>query len=267
METIAAATIKALNACDVSEKAALARRACALWQTGELDFTFDQSPPDRPGRPEKPALVHPSDMPKRRKSGSLSNRQALLHAVCHIECNAIDLALDIVARFGADMPRSFTDDWMQVADDEARHFTMVNDRLVEMGSYYGALPAHDGLWESAQQTVADLPARLAIVPMVLEARGLDVTPAMRERFTKYGDQKSADILGIIYREEISHVAAGSRWFKYLANKSGRNGAQEKDWFREKVDQYFRGQLKPPFNVPARTKAEMPEDWYAPITDF
>lgn len=254
----------ALMAHDPAEKAALARAVYRDWQAGKLDFFFVDGPPERPGRPDKPELLHPTKMPKRRKAGSAGNRQALLHAVCHIELNAIDLALDMACRFGAQMPKDFTGDWLKVADDEARHFTMVNERLKEMDSFYGAMPAHDGLWESAMATAHDLPARLAIVPMVLEARGLDVTPAMIDRFEKFGDPASAAILSVIYSEEVDHVAAGTRWFKYLAGKENKD---EQNWFQEKVQSYFKGMLKRPFNVEARDKANFPQDWYEPLADF
>lgn len=255
---------QALLACDPHKKAALARQVYAYWSKDKLQHHFNHTPPTRPGRPEKPELLAPGKMPKRRKAGSTSNRIALLHAVCHIELNAIDLALDIVARFGTVMPTEFTTDWLKVADDEARHFSMVNSRLQEMGSHYGALPAHDGLWESSMATQDNLAARLAIVPMVLEARGLDVTPDMIARFEKFGDSQSAEILRIIYTEEVSHVAAGSKWFRFLADKENK---QHEDWFQTLVQHYFKGLLKPPFNVPARDKANFPQDWYMPLAEL
>lgn len=264
MTTLSTAIIDVLLTADPVEKANGARCLFADWKNGTLKAVFDQTPPERPSRPEKPDLLHPAKMPKRRKAGSLSNKQALLHAVCHIELNAIDLALDIACRFGGQMPQDFTDDWLKIADDEARHFLMLNDRLKEIDCFYGALPAHDGLWESAMATAKDLPARLAIVPMVLEARGLDVTPAMIDRFQKFGDQKSADILSTIYTEEVAHVAAGAKWFRYLAKK---NQQQEQEWFQSLVSHYFKGILKRPFNVDARTKANFPQDWYDPLADM
>ncbi|WND02276.1 ferritin-like domain-containing protein [Temperatibacter marinus] len=246
------------------KKVEKARQVYSDWMKDRLSFDFSTSPPKRPGRPDQPTLLSPSQMPKRRKAGSLGNRIALLHAVAHIEFNAIDLALDIVGRFGHLMPKAFTDDWLKVADDEARHFTMINDRLCYFNSFYGALPAHDGLWESSMATAHDLAARLAIVPMVLEARGLDVTPSMVERFRHFQDPLSADILEQIYTDEVSHVEAGTVWFRYLCEKENKD---HKAWYQDLVKTYFKGLLKRPFNVDARTRANLPHDWYDPLADL
>jgi uncharacterized ferritin-like protein (DUF455 family) len=169
--------------------------------------------PDAPARPDRPELLAPSAMPKRGKGGSERGRIALLHALAHIEFAAIDLAFDMAGRFGALFPRSFVDDWIAVGADEAMHFALLDRRLRALGACYGALPAHAGLWEAAEATAHDPLARLAIVPMVLEARGLDVTPATIDRFAAAGDARSAAILARIYRDEIRHVAAGTRWFE------------------------------------------------------
>ena len=152
-------------------------------------------------------------MPKRGKGGSERGRIAMLHALAHIEFAAIDLAFDLAGRFGAGFPPAFVDDWFDVGADEAMHFALLDRRLRALGSHYGALPAHDGLWEAAEATAHDALARLAVVPMVLEARGLDVTPATIARFEAAGDARSAAILGRIYRDEIRHVAAGTLWFR------------------------------------------------------
>ena len=159
------------------------------------------------------------------------------------------------------MPRSFTDDWIGVGDDEARHFSLVNSRLKAHQSYYGELPAHDGLWESAMDTSDNLAARLAVVPMVLEARGLDVTPAMIKQFANAGDNTSVDVLQTIFDDEIGHVAVGSRWFKFLAGKLDK---QADVWFQQLVTKYFHGHLKPPFNTAARNQAGLPKDFYEPL---
>lgn len=246
-----------------TEKATVARQVAALWRAESLAFEFTESPPDRPARPNQPELLAPNEMPRRRKGGNESNRRALLHAVAHIELNAIDLAFDIIARFGMKMPRGFTDDWIGVGDDEARHFMLLNSRLKAHQSYYGELPAHDGLWQSAMDTATNLPARLAVVPMVLEARGLDVSPAMIDQFKNTGDPTSADVLQTIYNDEIGHVAVGSRWFKFLASKLNRDA---QNWFQELVAKYFHGQLKPPFNTTARMKAGMPSSFYEPLAN-
>ncbi|MDG1859611.1 MAG: ferritin-like domain-containing protein, partial [Emcibacteraceae bacterium] len=217
--------------------------------------------PKRPGRPEKPELLSPHNMPKRRKAKSNAGRIAMLHAIAHIELNAIDLAWDMVLRFGKDMPKEFIDDWVKVADDEARHFKILNDLLIEMDSFYGALPAHDGLWQSAEETAHDLLARLAIVPLVLEARGLDVTPTLINKFNSAGDQKSVSALEIIYRDEIDHVRAGQRWFHYLCEKKTLDPQKT---YQELVNKYFKGSLKPPFNKQARDAAGFEEDYYLPL---
>jgi uncharacterized ferritin-like protein (DUF455 family) len=184
----------------------------------------------------------------------------LLHAVAHIELNAIDLAWDIVARFASpDLPRDFFDDWVRVGDDEAKHFLLLADRLAALGAAYGDLAAHDGLWQAAHETRHDLLARLAIVPLVLEARGLDVTPAMIARFERLGDTESAAVLRVIYADEIGHVAAGRRWFEWLCAQ--REVAPVETW-RTLVQKHFRGPLKPPFNDEARAKAGFAADYYA-----
>ncbi|GHF27477.1 rhamnosyltransferase [Kordiimonas sediminis] len=246
------------------EKASKARQVKSLWMEGALQPVYHVPAPKRPARPARPVLMAPGAMPKRRKGGNLANKQALLHAVAHIELNAIDLAFDIVLRFGGSMPKAFTDDWLLVGDDEARHFMMLEDCLSHHGISYGDLPAHDGLWESAIQTSHDLDARLAIVPMVLEARGLDVTPDMIKRFERFGDHKAAEVLGVIYEEEKSHVEAGSRWFKYLC---GQKQMDEEQYFHQLVRSYFAGSLKPPFNKPARDEAGMPPSFYEPLVEM
>lgn len=260
-KNISEAACAVLNTEKATDKAALARTVAASWRTGEILFAFSETPPDRPARPSRPELLPPADMPRRRKGGNESNRRALLHAVAHIELNAIDLAYDIVARFGQIMPKGFTEDWIGVGDDEARHFMLLNSRLKAVESYYGDLPAHDGLWQSSMDTADNLAARLAVVPMVLEARGLDVSPAMIEQFKNSGDQVSAEVLQTIYNDEIGHVAVGSRWFKFLAGKVNR---QADEWFQELVSKYFHGYLKPPFNEAARNRAGLPTTFYQPL---
>ena len=195
--------------------------------------------------------------------GGVRGRIALLHAVAHIELNAIDLAWDLIGRFAAlDWPVKFFDDWICVADDEARHFTKVAARLNELGGAYGDLPAHGGLWEAAMATSDDPLARLAVVPMVLEARGLDVTPGIIERLQRAGDNTSAALLGIILREEIAHVAAGQRWFGYLCH---RRGLPEHETWRELVAVHYRGVQRPPFNEAARRAAGMAPELYQQLT--
>ncbi|CAO3406573.1 ferritin-like domain-containing protein [Azospirillum largimobile] len=245
------------------EKVRLTRDYAAAWRNGLLSPDVPVPPPDRPARPDRPELKLPRDMPKRGRGGSAQNRIALLHALAHIELNAIDLAWDIVARFAPlGLPKGFTDDWVQVADDEARHFRMLETRLNALGSSYGDLPAHDGLWQAATETAHDLAARLAVVPMVLEARGLDVTPETVRRLRDFGDAESADLLQTIHDEEISHVAAGRRWFVHLC--AGR-GAEPVALWQELVGRHFRGGLKRPFNVTSRQMAGFGPEYYEPIT--
>ncbi len=193
-------------------------------------------------------------MPRRKINRGTAGRVALLHAIAHIEFNAIDLAWDLIARFGdPELPRAFFDDWVQVADEEALHFSLVTARLAELGAAYGAFPAHDGLWEAAEDTKGDFLARLAVVPMVLEARGLDVTPAMIAKLRSVDDEASALVLDRIYTDEITHVAAGQRWFQFEANRQGLTPAAV---WPALVARHFKGQLKPPFNLSARELAGM-----------
>lgn len=220
-------------------------------------------PPARPARPAQPVLVPPGQVPRRRL-GTLQGRVALLHALAHIEFNAIDLGLDMAARFadkieaeGLDAA-AFVADWVRIAADEARHFQLLENRLRALGARYGDLPAHDGLWTAAEATSADPLARLAVAPMALEARGLDVTPAMIERLYAVGDPESAAILEVIHREEVGHVAAGVRWFEALCRV--RRLAPEAT-FRRLVAEHLAGGLKPPFNAAARAKAGFAVSYY------
>ena len=175
-----------------------------------MEYDWHAIPPPRPARPERPALLPPREMKRRRNLGSTEGRVALLHALAHIELNAIDLGWDIVARFsGEDLPVEFFADWAGVAAEEAEHFALLNARLTALGGAYGDLPAHDGLWEAAAATAGDLLARLAVVPLVLEARGLDVTPEMMRRLERAGDADSAAFWRV-HADEIGHVAVGAR---------------------------------------------------------
>jgi uncharacterized ferritin-like protein (DUF455 family) len=247
-----------LTAC-ADEKA----EAClALYETYRSGDCFWQGAndvwPDRPARPNKPDLLAPRDMPRRRLT-SADGLRAQLHALAHIELNAIDLAIDIIGRFyGPDLPQRFLDDWMRIAADEARHFLMLNKRLRSLESFYGDFPAHDGLWQAALDTADDLAARLSIVPLVLEARGLDVTPEMCRKFMNAGDTESARILQVILRDEKTHVATGMHWFLDYCEKNGENPTET---FRFFVKTRFAGQLKAPFNIEARQESGMPDDFY------
>jgi uncharacterized ferritin-like protein (DUF455 family) len=250
-----------LATADPAVKASASRRLAEIWGAGGLDVGYSLPPP-RPARPERPLLRPPKEMPKRRAFGSAAGRVALLHALAHIELNAIDLAWDIVARFRREpLPRTFIDDWVGVAAEEAVHFELLARRLADFGASYGDLPAHDGLWESAAATADDLLARLAVVPLVLEARGLDVTPEMAATLERVGDPESAAVLRRIYRDEIDHVAAGVRWFDELCRA---RGLIPDETFRQVVPRYFKGELKPPFNHEARAAAGFPARYYEPL---
>lgn len=264
-ETIADAACAVLGEPDPARKAACAHAIAAAWRGGGLApprFATPAGPPARPARPPVPALVAPGAVRRRRVNSAPAGRIALLHALAHIEFNAIDLAWDMVARFAAAaLPRAFVDDWVRIGDEEATHFTLIARRLAELGAAYGDLPAHDGLWQAAEETAHDLAARLAVVPLVLEARGLDVTPAMATRLRAAGDDASADILDLVYRDEIGHVATGRRWFAFVCAARGREPAAV---WRELVRRHFRGTLKRPFNAAGRAAAGLPRDWYEPL---
>ncbi|SPF80402.1 ferritin-like domain-containing protein [Pseudoprimorskyibacter insulae] len=220
------------------------------------------TPPLRPSRPDRPELLDPRDVPKR-KPGSPAGRIALLHAVAHIELNAVDLHWDIIPRFAhVKMPMGFYDDWVKSAAEESKHFNLICDCLESENSFYGALPAHAGMWRAAEDTADDFMGRLAVVPMVLEARGLDVTPGMIEIFRKAKATQAVEALETIYAEEVGHVAYGSKWFHFLC---GRQDLDPKDAFHELVRKYFHGALKPPFNEEKRAEAGLPPDFYWPLT--
>lgn len=255
---------RAIAAADLDEKTWLTQETARRWHQRRLSLSspLDVGVPTRPGRPDRPELVPPTKV-KRRSLNSERGRIALLHAIAHIELNAIDLALDIVARFaGARMPQSFFDGWMRVAFEEAKHFNLIRDRLRALGADYGDLPAHDGLWQAAHDTRNDLTARLAVVPLILEARGLDVTPALQAKMRETGDAESAAILDIIYEDEKTHVAVGAKWFRFLCQRQGRDPTAT---FQALVRANFRGPLKPPFNDLARAEAGLSPSFYRALT--
>ena len=258
MTSIASACRAVLLAAEPYGKVRAARSAARAWRRGALDHAFDVAMPDRPSRPPRPELLPASRMPKRGRGGSERGRIAMLHALAHIEFGAIDLAFDMAGRFGAGFPRGFVDDWLGVGADEAIHFALLDRRLRSLGSGYGALPAHDGLWEAAEATADDPLARLAVVPMVLEARGLDVTPATAARFEAAGDARSAAILRRIYMDEIRHVRVGSTWFRQGCQAQGF--APVSHWQRL-VGARFAGAIKPPFNDSARDEAGLSREYY------
>ncbi|MGY6550500.1 MAG: ferritin-like domain-containing protein [Erythrobacter sp.] len=238
-----------------------ARNLARAWRRGELAWAFDAAMPHAPARPARPELLPPQHMPRRGKFGSERAQIALWHSLAHIEFVAIDLALDMAGRFGAEMGAEFVSDFLDVAADEAMHFALLARKLESMGSHYGALPAHGGLWEAASATAHDVAARLAVVPMVLEARGLDVTPATLERVEAAGDAHGAKILTRILDDEIRHVAAGTKHFSICAETLGAN---PQELWQNLVKRHFRGSIKPPFNDSARLAAGLSRDFYAGV---
>lgn len=211
-----------------------------------------------PGRPARPLLVHPRKVPQR-SLGTPQGRAALVHAIAHIEFNAINLALDAGWRFTG-MPDAFYADWLSVAQDEARHFAMLRTRLQSLGFDYGDFSAHDGLWEAAEKTRHDPLLRMALVPRVLEARGLDVTPGMMQRLRSSGDAETVAILDVILREEVRHVKIGSRWFRSLCVQRGLEPAST---FRSLLSEHG-VRLRPPFNFDARRAAGFSESELAEL---
>jgi uncharacterized ferritin-like protein (DUF455 family) len=232
-----------------------AARARALFdaaraQTSRIDPNAAFAEPvDLPGRPERPELVEPSSL-KRRSMQSDAGRAVLLHALAHIEFNAINLALDAVWRFPA-MPPDFYLDWLKVAAEEAHHFSLLSARLADFGHAYGDFPAHDGLWDMARRTRGDVLARMALVPRTLEARGLDAAPPIRKRLAQAGDHASAAILDVILRDEIGHVLIGNRWFRFLCD--GQN-LDPHSTYERLATQYHAPKLRGPFNFEARRDA-------------
>jgi uncharacterized ferritin-like protein (DUF455 family) len=253
MTTLAAAALDCLLERHVEAKLARTAATAAAWRAGDLQLEGDDLPPVRelpvPGRPDRPLLVPPKALASR-GLGSKAGQVALLHAVAHIEFNAVNLAWDAVYRFRG-LPRDFYDDWVGVADDEGRHFGLLAARLAARGAAYGDLPAHDGLWDMARKTSGDALARMALVPRVLEARGLDVTPGMIARLRAVGDTASAEVLAVILAEEVAHVAAGTRWFGHLCRQ---RGLDPEATFLALVHQHAAGAVRPPFNVDARRAA-------------
>lgn len=265
--TLSDAALDVLSTANPKEKAHKTREYIAAWRAGTITDIGKVAIPDRPARPAKPELREPREMPKRAKAGSLRSKIALLHALAHIELNAIDLGWDVMAREfdlgGYTLPKAFYDDWCKVADDEAKHFLMLEERLNDLGAAYGDLPAHDGLWEASVNTAHDFAARLAIVPMVLEARGLDVTPGMIAAMEKQEDFKTAEYLQIIHDDEITHVRAGTVWFEGWCAHHGKN---VEEYWQHLVQTYFHSKLKRPFNHPSRHEAGMLRHWYEPLAE-
>ena len=240
-----------IKACLPAEKISLSYETAKAWQQEEL--SLDKCTPiltfENPGRPDKPVLVPPREL-NRRKITSKIGHAALIHSICHIEFNAINLAWDAVYRF-QDMPVAFYNDWVKVAKEEAYHFELLSGHLASLGYVYGDFDAHNGLWESALETAFDPMVRMALVPRVLEARGLDVTPGIVKKLKNIGDDKAVEILAIVHSDEIGHVEAGTRWFRYLCNQ---RGLDSEEIFKDLINKYMKGILRGPFDHDVRKRA-------------
>ena len=243
--------LAALREPEPARKAAQAGALHQAWCSGELAAQDGGAPESlpTPGLPERPLLVAPQEVP-RRNPRSRAGHAALLHALAHIEFNAINLALDAAYRF-RDLPHAYYGDWLQVAAEEASHYSLLRAHLQSLGYDYGDFPAHDGLWEMAVKTAHDALVRMALVPRVLEARGLDATPAIRAKLLDIGDAQATAILDVIERDEVGHVAIGNRWYFHLC---AARGLEPLETFRQLIKQYDAPPLKPPFNWAARSRA-------------
>lgn len=250
---------RAYLSCDPTEKCRLTQSANQLLhQDKDILEHRGIDLPLHPGRPQLPLLVHPREL-SRRGLGSVEGRAALWHALAHIEFNAINLALDAILRF-PDLPAEYYQDWLKVAAEEAYHFSMIRDHLNHLGFEYGSFSAHNSLWELAEKTAHDPIVRMGLVPRVMEARGLDVTPGIMQKLSLAGDEKAEAILSIILRDEIGHVSIGNRWFKYLCAQ--RNLAPL-EIFDQLAVEYLHTQLKGPYDRGLRLQAgfdNMEVDW-------
>lgn len=246
---------RCLRCREVGPKLELARRLRDDLEENRLSRDGEAGAPDlvEAGRPARPHLVAPGKLAHRR-IGTPEGQAALIHAVAHIEFNAINLACDAVYRF-RDLPDAYYADWAQVAAEEAQHFSLLQTRLGQLGHAYGDFPAHNGLWELAVKTAGDPLLRMALVPRVMEARGLDVTPGMMERFASIGDKQTVAVLEVILREEVGHVEAGSRWFRHLC---AQRGLEPEATYFELLEQHFAGGIRCPLHKPARREAGFTE---------
>jgi uncharacterized ferritin-like protein (DUF455 family) len=244
---------RALEVLCLSDPADKAAQARALFEGLQLDAIDPAEaiaePENLPGRPARPPLV-PARQIRSRSPATPEGRAALLHAIAHIEFNAINLALDAVFRF-AGMPVAFYADWLRVASEEALHFSLLREHLRSLDHDYGDFDAHDGLWSMTQRTAGDIVARMALVPRTLEARGLDATPPLQAKFGQAGDARSVEILGIILRDEVGHVAIGNHWYRWLCE---RDGLDPNAHYAVLTERHSAPRLRPPFNIEARRAA-------------
>lgn len=247
---------RALEVLCIADPGAKATAARALHDNHDRSLDTERElpePADLPGRPARPRLVPPQQLP-RRSPFDREGRAALLHAIAHIEFNAINLALDAVWRFTA-MPRAYYIDWLRVAAEEVLHFTLLREHLRSLGHDYGDFDAHDGLWAMTHKTKADIVARMALVPRTLEARGLDATPPLQAKLKRAGDARAVEILDIILRDEVGHVAVGNRWYRWLCERDGLDPVAH---YTQVAARYGAPRLKPPFNRAARLAAGFSE---------
>lgn len=255
--------LQALTLDDPAAKVAAVDALRRQWDDGTLALDADaalvEPAAPLPGRPARPRQVEPATLP-RRSPFTLAGRAALLHAVAHIEFNAINLALDALWRF-AGMPRAYYADWLRVAAEEAHHFSLLADHLATLGHTYGDFDAHDGLWTMTARTAGDITARMALVPRTLEARGLDATPPMQARLREAGDQRAVQILDVILRDEVGHVAIGNRWYRWLCE---RQGLDPRAHYAVLAVRHGAPRLKPPFNLAARRAAGFDEQELAAL---
>ncbi|MEQ6290643.1 ferritin-like domain-containing protein [Vogesella sp. GCM10023246] len=240
-----------LLATDIDHKPSAVQALYACWQQRALrrDATAPLYPVPEPGRPLRPTLVRPADVPRRRM-GSPEGHAAMVHAIAHIEFNAINLALDAAWRF-RDMPDSYVDDWLRIAAEEAEHFQLLRARLQALGFDYGDFPAHNSLWEMAEKTDHDVLVRMALVPRVMEARGLDAVPGVQDKLRRIGDLETAAVLDIVLRDEVGHVRAGNYWFTTLCDA---RGLEPLATFRDLLCDYRVGELRGAYNWDARIDA-------------
>ncbi|MCG2579110.1 ferritin-like domain-containing protein [Dechloromonas sp. XY25] len=249
MESLFTRLAAALATPDVAQKLALTEALAEDWKNGRLDWCDEATVELHCGRPDKPELVPPKLVPQRSPT-TVEGRARLLHAIVHIEFSAINLALDHAARFRG-LPKQYYADWIVVAAEEAYHFRILRERLNSLGHDYGDFPAHAGLWEMAMKTADDPLARMALVPRLLEARGLDATPPIQRRLEQVGDQASARVLDIILRDEIGHVGLGDQWFRQLCNE--RN-LEPESTYRDLLRQFKAPRPITPMNESARLAA-------------
>ena len=257
MINVFAGALEALREADPAAKGRAVRQLQAAWAAGDVSLAPAACPVESlpvPGRPERPELVSPRAVP-RRQLATIEGRAILIHALAHIEFNAINLALDAVYRF-RDLPRAYYGDWLRVAAEEAYHFALLREHLQTLGYDYGRFAAHNGLWEMAVKTAHDPLVRMALVPRVLEARGLDAAPGLIKKLQSSGDRQAVKILEIIQRDEVTHVAIGNRWYHYLC---AQRGLDPLTTFEHLLKAYDAPPLRPPFAQAARRQAGFTED--------